>query len=110
MHPEKTVIIHLEPCGNATCGTVTWATDRAQRDARKGVDKLIGARLLTGFQRNSKGVWRGKIFVPDYDIHVSGKIQPIDHDRLKVSACALGGILCRTQVWTRSDRPVASSD
>jgi uncharacterized protein (DUF2147 family) len=110
MHPEKTVIIQLGSCADAMCGIVTWATERAKRDARKGVDHLVGARLLTGFQRNSKGIWKGKIFVPDYDIHVSGKIQPMDEDRLKVSGCALGGILCRTQIWTRSDRTVTSSD
>jgi uncharacterized protein (DUF2147 family) len=110
MHPEQTVIIRLEPCGDEVCGTVTWATERAQRDARKGVDRLIGARLLTGFRQNSKGVWKGKIFVPDYDLRVSGKIQPLDANRLKVSGCALGGLLCRTQVWKRSDGPVAGSD
>ena len=110
MHPEQTVIIRLEPCGDVMCGTVTWATERAQRDARKGADRLIGARLLTGFQRNKKGIWKGRIFVPDYDLQVSGKIQPLDANRLKVSGCALGGLLCRTQVWKRSDGPVIGSD
>ena len=57
----------------------------------KGVDRLIGARLLTGFQQNKKGIWKGRIFVPDYDLRVSGKIQPLDANRLKVSGCALGG-------------------
>ena len=110
IHPEKTVIIRLENCGDLVCGTVTWATERAQRDAKRTVDRLIGARLLTEFQRNSKGVWKGKIFVPDYDLHVSGKIQPLDANRLKVSGCTLGGILCRTQIWTRSDKALASAD
>ncbi len=110
LHPEQTVIIRLETCGDVVCGTVTWATERAQRDARKGVDRLIGARLLTGFQQNSKGVWKGRIFVPDYDLRVRGKIQALDADRLKVSGCALRGLLCRTQVWKRSDRPVTGSD
>ncbi len=110
MHPEQTVIIRIEPCGDVMCGTVTWATERAQRDARKGVDRLIGARLLTGFRQNSKAVWKGRIFVPDYDIHVSGKIQALDADRLKVSGCTLGGLICRSQLWNRSDRPVLGAD
>ena len=110
MHPEQTVIIRLENCGEAICGTVTWATERAQRDARKGVDRLIGARLLTGFRQNSKGIWQGKIFVPDYDLRVSGKIQALDANRLKVSGCALGGLLCKSQVWNRSDRPLLGAD
>ena len=110
IHPEKTVIIRLENCGPSVCGTVTWATERAQRDSRRTLDRLIGARLLTDFHRNSKGIWKGKIFVPDYDLHVSGKIQPLDANRLKVSGCTLGGILCRTQIWTRSDKTFASAD
>ena len=102
--------MRVEPCGEAMCGTVIWATQQAKRDARGGVDRLIGARLLTGFHRSTRDVWKGKIFVPDYGMHVSGKIQPMDGERLKVSGCAFGGILCRTQIWTRSDEPVAPSD
>jgi uncharacterized protein (DUF2147 family) len=110
MNPDKSVIIRMEPCGEALCGTVTWASEQAQRDARKGAGRLIGARLLSGFERNSRGVWKGKIFLPDYGMQVRGKIQPVDSLRLKVSGCTLGGFLCRTQIWTRSDGPVAGSD
>ena len=39
-------------------------------------------------------------------MRVGGKIQLIDESQLKVSGCVLGGMLCRSQVWTRSDGPV----
>jgi len=110
LHPERAVIIRLQGCGSAMCGTVTWATARAQRDAKSGVEHLVGARLLTDFRENSNGIWKGKIFVPDYALHVTGKIQHLDANRLKVSGCTLGGLICRSQVWTRSDSPVATAD
>jgi len=110
MNPAHTVIVRLGPCGNQLCGTVTWATEQAQKDARTGVDKLVGAQLLTGFQQSKKGYWKGKIFVPDLNIRVTGKIQPLGARQLRVSGCALGTSLCRSQVWIWSDRAVASSD
>lgn len=110
INPSRTVIVRLGPCGGSTCGTVTWATEKAQRDAQKGVDKLIGAQLLSGFQHKPNGYWQGKIFVPDLDIRVVGKIQKLNDRQLKVSGCLIGASLCRSQVWARSDKAVASAD
>lgn len=110
INPARTVIVRLGPCGRSTCGTVTWATKAAQQDARKGVNQLIGAQLLSEFQHNPNGYWRGKIFVPDLDIHVVGKIQKLNDRQLKVSGCLIGASICRSQVWARSDKAVASAD
>lgn len=106
LNPEKSVLIRLAPCGEAMCGTVTWASEKAKSAARKGVDQLVGARLLTDFHRNARGQWRGRIFVPDHNMHVSGRIQPLAADKLKVSGCMFAGMLCGTQVWTRTDEAV----
>jgi len=110
LHPDGAIIIRVDSCGDAYCGTVTWATDRAKLDARTSVDSLVGAQLLSGFHQNSSGVWKGQIYIPDQDMHVSGRLQPLDFNRLKLSGCTFGGLLCKTQVWTRSDRPVARAD
>ena len=109
LHPDGAIIIRVDSCGDAYCGTVTWATKRARLDAKTGVDSLVGAQLLSGFHRNSHGVWKGQIYIPDQDMHVSGKLQPLDSNRLKLSGCTFGGLLCKTQIWTRSDGPVAKA-
>ena len=46
VNPEGSVIIAIAPCGEAHCGTVTWASDKAKADARQGTDKLVGTQLL----------------------------------------------------------------
>lgn len=106
LHPEHSVIIQLEPCGQALCGTVTWANENAKKAARRGIDPLVGARLLTDLRPRSNGQWRGKLFVPDLNVRVNGKITPINPNKLRVSGCLIGGMICGSQVWTRTDQAV----
>jgi uncharacterized protein (DUF2147 family) len=110
LHPEGAIIIRVGSCGESYCGTVTWASKKARLDARTGMDSLVGAQLLSGFRQNSHGIWKGQIYIPDHDMHVSGKLQPLDTNRLKLWGCTFGGLLCKTQIWTRTDRAVARTD
>ena len=50
VNPSNSVIIDIAPCAQALCGTVVWATPKAQQDARKGTPNLIGTQLLTDLQ------------------------------------------------------------
>ena len=110
LNPQRTVLIRLAPCGEAMCGTVTWAAERAQHAAQKGADMLVGARLLNDFRQTGNGQWRGTVFVADMDLRVGGKIQVVDDNRLKVSGCILKCMMCRSQVWTRSGEAVFARD
>jgi uncharacterized protein (DUF2147 family) len=76
-NPQRTVLIRLAPCGEAMCGTVTWAAEQARQAARKGADALVGARLLKDFRPSGNGHWRGTVFVPDLDLRVGGKIHVV---------------------------------
>ena len=67
-------------------------------------------RLLNDFRQTGNGQWRGTVFVADMDLRVGGKIQVVDDNRLKVSGCILAGMMCRSQVWTRSGEAVSTRD
>jgi uncharacterized protein (DUF2147 family) len=108
-NPAHSVIVDLAPCGGAMCGTVAWASAAAQQDARKGTNQLVGTQLLTDLQPDGTD-WQGKLFVPDEKMRVTGKIQLISDQELKVSGCAFGDALCKSQVWTRADGPLPASD
>lgn len=106
INPSKTVIIAIAPCAEALCGTVEWATEQAQQDAKKGTPNLIGTQLLTGLQ--AKGdIWQGKLFVPDQRLHATAKIAPEGAGQLKVSGCEIG--ICKSQVWTRAEGPLPAA-
>lgn len=106
INPSKTVIIAIAPCAQALCGTVEWATEQAQEDAKKGTPNLIGTQLLTELQ--AKGdIWQGKLFVPDQRLHATAKIAPEGAQQLKVSGCEIG--ICKSQVWTRAEGPLPAA-
>ncbi len=104
-NPGGSVIIDIGQCGEARCGTVIWASDKAKEDARKGTDQLVGSALLTGLEERKPGQWRGKLFIPDRNMHATAKIEPVGERQLKVSGCTLG-VVCRTQYWNRADGPL----
>ena len=100
VNPSKSVIIDIEPCGHLLCGTVVWASEKAKHDARKGTKHLVGTKLLTGMTHSSAHVWKGKIFVPDQNMHASAKLKPEGAIHLKVSGCVM--MICKSQVWTKT--------
>lgn len=105
-NPGNSVHIRAHPCGKSMCGTVMWANDKAKADARRGgTETLIGAQLFSGFVPAGRGVWRGKVFVPDIGKTFSGTITVINDITLKGEGCLLGRIVCKSQVWTRMDQP-----
>ena len=104
-NPSASLIIAIAPCAPFLCGTVKWATAKARSDATKGTAELIGASLLTGVRPSGDGKWAGKLFIPDRNMRVKAKIMLAPDGRLKVSGCALGKMLCRSEFWSRTQEP-----
>jgi uncharacterized protein (DUF2147 family) len=108
-NPIGSAIIAIAPCGNALCGKVVWASARGKREAAKGASNVVGTTVLTGL-RARDGHWSGTLFIPDDDIHVAARLQPVGNRQLKLTGCAFAGLFCRTQVWTRTDGPLPRPD
>lgn len=103
--PGGNSIVDIAPCGSSWCGTVAWASERAKKDAAKATDQLVGTQLLTGLEERKPSQWQGKLFIPDRNMRVTAKLQPVGDNQLKVSGCT-AKVLCRTQVWNRFDGPL----
>lgn len=98
--PGGNSIIKIADCGGSPCGTVVWATDKAQKDSTKTTSQLVGTALLTDLHQDKKGHWQGKLFIPDKNMRVTAKIDRLSQAELKVSGCAAGKALCKAAVWT----------
>jgi uncharacterized protein (DUF2147 family) len=107
VNPDHTVIVAIAPCGGLLCGTVEWATAQAQQDARRGTPQLVGTQILTELQLDGN-IWKGKLFVPDADLHGEGKIEAIADNQLKVEGCEFG--ICKSQVWSKSDGQLPAAE
>ena len=103
-NPSGTAIIAIAPCGSAYCGKVVWASARGQREVARNAPNVVGTTVLSGLKQ-ARGRWTGSLYIPDDNIHVSARLEPVGNDRLKLTGCAFMGLICRTQVWTRADGP-----
>jgi uncharacterized protein (DUF2147 family) len=101
---SASVVVLIAPCGdNAWCGTVQSASKKAQADTRRGgTSELVGTELLHHFRPVAPGRWKGRLFIPDLNRRSSAEIRQLDANRLEVRGCAIGHLLCRSQVWARA--------
>ena len=103
-NPSGSVIVAIDTCGAAYCGQVDWASDKAKADARKGgTETLVGTQLMTGFTPAGSGKWKGRLFIPDLNRRSKAELRMQSGGQLKVTGCAVGRMICRSQVWTRAD-------
>ena len=103
-NPSGSVIISIAPCGEAMCGRVQWASDKAVADARKGGTKpLVGVELLSGFVPKGENRWKGRLFVPDLKRTSKAEVRQLGPGQVKVTGCAVGRLVCKSQVWTRTE-------
>lgn len=108
-NPIGSAIIAIAPCRNALCGKVVWASARGRREVAQHTSNVVGTTVLTGV-KPARGHWAGSLYIPDDNIHVSARLEPIGAGGLKLTGCGLFGLICRTQVWTRIDGPLPSGD
>ena len=101
-NPKDSVRIRFSPCGpDRMCGIVTWASEKAKADARRGgTDQLVGTNLFRNFKRVAPGEYKGHVFVPDMNRTFSGHME-IKGDSMIGKGCVLAGLICKQQVWTR---------
>jgi uncharacterized protein (DUF2147 family) len=109
--PKDNVRVAIKSCGTSTCGTVVYASPKAEADARKsGLTTLVGQQLLRNFEPDGKGNMRGKVFVPTLKVTLSGTAEFIDARTMRAKGCVLGKVLCKSQIWTRIDTVTARLD
>ena len=101
-NPRRTIVVKILLCGSELCGEIVAAGAEAQNDAREaGVERLIGTELLQDYRKTGSGRWTGTVFVPDMARSFSSHIVQRSPDVLRISGCILGGLICKSQDWTR---------
>lgn len=92
-------LVKMGACGSKTCGTMIH-TNAAKKDN-------VGKMIVKGMKSKGDGEYGGgKIYAPDDDDWYTSKMELMKDGRLKVSGCVLGGLVCRSQKWTRHRGPI----
>ena len=102
-NPKGSVTVRLGACGNAICGVVVDATEKAKASARKGgTPNLIGTRILSGLRPTGQGSFKGQAFDPKHNIRAPATVRLVGPDAIEVRGCAIAGMfICKEQRWTR---------
>ena len=93
---KRSVIVQVAKCGDAYCGTVSWAS---ARNREKGAEP--GTRVLSDLRRAGDGTFKGKAYEPKRNIRGSATVRQIGPDTMVVKGCAVFGVFCSEQRWTR---------
>lgn len=102
LNPYSSVAVHTGACGEHLCGWIVWANNEAISDAKdSGVSNLVGTKLLENYAPAGRRAWAGTVYVPDMGRRFASRIEQVSPSSLRVKGCILGGLICKSQMWTR---------
>ena len=84
------------PCGGAFCGTIT----RTYRDTAEYQSPNLGRQIVIDMAPQGGGNYAGRVWRPSNDKIYAGKAS-VAGDRMSLSGCIAGGLLCSSQTWVR---------
>ena len=100
-NPKRSVIVNVARCGDAYCGTVSWATEKTRDKVAENGRKLVGTRILSDLRPTGDGLYKGRAFEPKRNIRGSATVRQVGPNVMVVKGCAVLGVLCKEQRWTR---------
>ena len=105
--------IRVADCGGALCGTIVWLkepndpetgkpkTDKHNSDASKRNRPLIGVQIVLGMKPAGADKWSGQVYNAEDGKTYSGNLTFSGGSSLQLQGCALGGLVCKGQTWTK---------
>jgi uncharacterized protein (DUF2147 family) len=107
--------VRIADCGGALCGTVLSLrdpndpatgrphTDKNNADASKRGRPVVGIQVLFGMKPSGADKWTGQIYNAKDGKTYSGSMTVQGASALKLEGCVLGGLICRSETWTRTN-------
>jgi uncharacterized protein (DUF2147 family) len=103
---ESGGLLEVYPCGGNVCIKIAQVTepgatdvnnpDRALRDR-----PLLGVVIMADGKKSTAAVWDGHLYNTKDGKTYSGSIKLVSESELKVSGCALGGLICSGRAWQK---------
>jgi uncharacterized protein (DUF2147 family) len=107
--------VSIVNCGGALCGNIVALrepndpatgkpkTDSNNPDATKRTRPMIGVQIVIDMKPDTADKWKGQVYNAEDGKTYSGSITLVNGATLNLQGCALGGLICKTQTWTRTN-------
>ena len=112
---DKKGKVHIVNCGGALCGTLVWLqepidpdtnkpkTDKHNVDASKQGRPLLGVPIVLSMKPNGGDQWQGQVYNAEDGNTYSGSFTLTGPNTADLKGCVMGGLICKTANWTRSN-------
>jgi uncharacterized protein (DUF2147 family) len=107
--------VQITECATGLCGTIVglkepndpqtgkpW-TDSHNPDRSKRGQPLIGTQVVLGMKPAGSDKWSGEFYNADDGKNYRGNLIMAGDRAMKVQGCVLGGLICKSQTWTRAN-------
>jgi uncharacterized protein (DUF2147 family) len=107
--------VAIVSCGGALCGNIVSLTepvdsatgkpktDSNNPDAAKRTRPMVGVQIVIDMKPDSADKWKGQVYNAEDGKTYSGSITLVDAKTLTLQGCALGGLICKSRRWTRTN-------
>src|SRR5215218_6307965 len=96
--------VRIARCGNGFCGTIMAVrgetNDVNNPDPSLRSRSLVGVRMISDIRPSGDG-FEGSLYNYKDGKTYSGRMRFQGGNAMQLSGCVLGGLICRTQVWTK---------
>ena len=100
-NPKHSMIVNVSRCGDSYCAVVIKASEKAQANARKGgTEHFIGTQILRVREAGDR-TFKGTAFDPESNMHVAATVRMVEPGTMDLKGCALFGLVCEEQRWTK---------
>ena len=97
--------VRIAACGAEMCGTVVWqktpGKDVNNPDAARRDRAIVGIRMMSGMKKSAAG-WTGQLYNFQDGKTYTGTMKLPSANAMELGGCVMGGLICRTQTWTRA--------
>lgn len=107
--------VRIVNCGGALCGSLIWLkepidpatgrpkTDKNNPNAAQQSHPLIGVEIVLGMRPSgTPNQWSGKVYNASDGKTYNGSFTLVGPNTAELRGCVLGGLFCKSQVWTRA--------
>lgn len=107
--------VRIVNCNGALCGSIVWLkvpndpatgrpkTDKNNPDPSKQSKPLLGVQIVLGMKPGSTpDQWNGDVYNSQDGKTYSGSFTMVGANAAELKGCVLGGLICKTQTWTRA--------
>ena len=97
--------VRIAKCGTVFCGTIvssTYEKDTNNADPKLRNRNIVGVRMIWDAKPEGDGL-SGQLYNPQDGKTYTGKLRVMSPNTLQLSGCVFGGLICRSQTWTKTN-------